>query len=120
LGGLRSVFLAGAIVVLAATLIAILSRLRSHRREFIDPMIAEHKGRIAKTTGDGIPIEFPSVVEAVARGVAIQRGMVERTRQRRRPSTSSSGSASTRATSSSRTAVQRDVAGVRVEDRYDL
>ena len=55
-----------------------LARLRGHRRELIDPKIAEHKGRIVKTTGDGILIEFPSVVEAVACAVAVQRGMAER------------------------------------------
>jgi adenylate cyclase len=55
-----------------------LARLRAHRREFIDPKIGEHKGRIVKTTGDGILIEFPSVVEAVACAVAVQRGMTER------------------------------------------
>jgi adenylate cyclase len=55
-----------------------LNRLRSRRRELIDSKIAEHKGRIVKTTGDGILIEFPSVVEAVACAVAIQHGMVER------------------------------------------
>src|SRR6266566_2355409 len=55
-----------------------LARLRAHRRELVDPNIAEHKGRIVKTTGDGILIEFPSVVEAVACAVAVQRGMVER------------------------------------------
>jgi TolB-like protein/class 3 adenylate cyclase len=55
-----------------------LRRLRDHRRELIDPKIAEHKGRIVKTTGDGILIEFPSVVEAVACAVAVQRGMAER------------------------------------------
>jgi TolB-like protein/class 3 adenylate cyclase len=55
-----------------------LARLRGHRRELIDPEIAEHKGRIVKTTGDGILIEFPSVVEAVACAVAVQRGMAER------------------------------------------
>jgi adenylate cyclase len=44
----------------------------------VDPKIAEHKGRIVKTTGDGILIEFPSVVEAVACAVAVQRGMEER------------------------------------------
>ncbi len=55
-----------------------LSRLRNHRREFIDPKIAEHKGRIVKTTGDGILVEFSSVVEAVACAVVIQRGMAER------------------------------------------
>jgi adenylate cyclase len=55
-----------------------LARLRAHRRELIDPKVAEHKGRIVKTTGDGILIEFPSVVEAVACAVAVQRGMIER------------------------------------------
>ena len=55
-----------------------LSRLRSCRRDLIDPKIAEHKGRIVKTTGDGLLIEFPSVVEAVACAVAVQRGMAER------------------------------------------
>jgi len=44
-----------------------LAQLRGHRRELIDPSIAEHKRRIVKTTGDGILIEFPSVVEAVGR-----------------------------------------------------
>ncbi len=55
-----------------------LARLKEHRRELIDPSIAEHKGRIVKTTGDGILIEFPSVVEAVACAVTVQRGMAER------------------------------------------
>jgi adenylate cyclase len=55
-----------------------LARLRTHRRELIDPKIAEHKGRIVKTTGDGLLVEFPSVVEAVACAVEIQRGMAER------------------------------------------
>jgi class 3 adenylate cyclase len=55
-----------------------LARLRTHRRELINPEITEHKGRIVKTTGDGILIEFPSVVEAVACAVAVQRGMVDR------------------------------------------
>ena len=55
-----------------------LHRLRAHRRELIDAKIAEHKGRIVKTTGDGLLVEFPSVVEAVACAVAVQRGMAER------------------------------------------
>src|SRR4051812_15834642 len=49
-----------------------LARLRTLRRELIDPKTAEHKGRIVKTNGDGILIEFPSVVEAVACAVAVQ------------------------------------------------
>jgi hypothetical protein len=55
-----------------------LAHLKEHRRELIDPKISDHKGRIVKTTGDGILIEFPSVVEAVACAVAVQRGMAER------------------------------------------
>jgi TolB-like protein/class 3 adenylate cyclase len=55
-----------------------LARLRAHRRELIDPKVAEHQGRIVKTTGDGILIEFPSVVGAVACAVAVQQGMAER------------------------------------------
>src|SRR5215813_3697244 len=54
-----------------------LTRLKALRRELVDPEIAEHKGRIVKTTGDGILIEFPSVVEAVACAVAVQKGAAE-------------------------------------------
>src|ERR1700730_7769681 len=42
-----------------------LARLKAHRRELIDPKIAEHRGRIVKTTGDGMLVEFSSVVDAV-------------------------------------------------------
>jgi len=49
-----------------------LARLRSVLRDLVDPKITNHKGRIVKTTGDGILIEFPSVVEAVACAVAVQ------------------------------------------------
>jgi adenylate cyclase len=55
-----------------------LARLNALRRELIDPQVAEHKGRIVKTTGDGILIEFPSVVEAVACALAVQHGMTLR------------------------------------------
>ena len=55
-----------------------LARLRTHRRDLIDPKVAEHKGRIVKTTGDGLLIEFPSVVEAVVCAIAVQQGMMER------------------------------------------
>src|SRR4051794_12830830 len=51
-----------------------LARLRNHRGELIDPKLAEHKGRIVKVTGDGLLVEFPSVVEAVACAVAVQEG----------------------------------------------
>ena len=55
-----------------------LAALKAHRSELIDPTIAEHNGRIVKTTGDGMLAEFGSVVDAVASAVAIQRAMVER------------------------------------------
>jgi adenylate cyclase len=54
-----------------------LARVRALRRELIDPKVAKHDGRIVKTTGDGFLIEFPSVVEAVAAAVAVQRTMAE-------------------------------------------
>src|SRR5215218_6462327 len=55
-----------------------LSRLKTLRRELIDPKIAEHRGRIVKTTGDGLLVEFPSVVSAVHCAVEVQRGIAER------------------------------------------
>src|SRR5436309_13201604 len=55
-----------------------LERLKAHRREFVDPKIKEHRGRIVKTTGDGMLVEFPSVVDAVRCAVEIQRAMVDR------------------------------------------
>jgi adenylate cyclase len=55
-----------------------LRALKAIRRELADPAIAAHHGRIVKTTGDGILIEFPSVVDAVACAVAIEEGMVAR------------------------------------------
>src|SRR5215813_11199042 len=55
-----------------------LARLKAHRHELIDPKIKEHKGRIVKTTGDGLLVEFPSVVDAVRCAVEVQLGMVER------------------------------------------
>src|SRR5260370_23692493 len=48
------------------------------RRELTDPKIAEHRGRIVKTTGDGLLVEFPSVVDAVRCAVALQREMGSR------------------------------------------
>jgi adenylate cyclase len=54
-----------------------LARLRTLRRDLIDPKVADHKGRIVKTTGDGILIEFPSVVEAVACAVGVQRDIAQ-------------------------------------------
>jgi len=55
-----------------------LAVLKSHRRELIDPLIDQHRGRIFKTTGDGMLIEFASVVDAVRCAVVVQRGMEDR------------------------------------------
>src|SRR5471030_3208015 len=52
-----------------------LAQLRGHRRALIDPKIAEHHGRIVKTTGDGMLVEFASAVDAVRCGAEVQRGM---------------------------------------------
>jgi adenylate cyclase len=55
-----------------------LERLKALRRELVDPQIAEHHGRIVKTTGDGLLVEFASVVDAVRCAVAVQQAMPER------------------------------------------
>ena len=55
-----------------------LARLKGHREELIEPIIAEHQGRIVKLMGDGALVEFASVVEAVRAGIEIQRAMAER------------------------------------------
>jgi TolB-like protein/class 3 adenylate cyclase/tetratricopeptide (TPR) repeat protein len=55
-----------------------LNRLKAHRRQLVDPKISEHHGRIVKTTGDGMLVEFSSVVDAVRCAAEIQRAMVDR------------------------------------------
>jgi adenylate cyclase len=55
-----------------------LERLKALRRELVDLKIAEHHGRIVKTTGDGILVEFSSVVDAVRCAVEMQKAMPER------------------------------------------
>jgi TolB-like protein/class 3 adenylate cyclase len=55
-----------------------LAALKAYRHELIDPKIAEHRGRIVKTTGDGALVEFASAVDAVRCAIEIQRGMAER------------------------------------------
>ncbi len=55
-----------------------LAALTAHLRELIEPCIAEHRGRVVKTTGDGLLAEFASVVNAVKCAVAFQDGMAER------------------------------------------
>ncbi|MGO8976340.1 MAG: adenylate/guanylate cyclase domain-containing protein, partial [Steroidobacteraceae bacterium] len=55
-----------------------LARLRALRSDLIDPTIAVHHGRVVKRTGDGILIEFRSVVDAVRCAIEVQNGMAER------------------------------------------
>jgi class 3 adenylate cyclase len=55
-----------------------LERLKAHRRQLIDPKITEHHGRIVKTTGDGLLVEFASVVDAMRCAAEVQRGMLDR------------------------------------------
>jgi class 3 adenylate cyclase len=54
-----------------------LARLKSVRKALVDPTIAAHRGRIVKTTGDGMLVEFASAVDAVRSAVEVQRGMAE-------------------------------------------
>src|SRR5881409_253296 len=54
-----------------------LARLKAVRKALVDPTIASHRGRIVKTTGDGMLIEFASAVDAVRSAVEVQRGVAE-------------------------------------------
>jgi class 3 adenylate cyclase len=55
-----------------------LAQLKAHRKDVIDPKITEHRGRIVKTTGDGMLVEFASVVDAIRCAIEVQRSMIER------------------------------------------
>jgi adenylate cyclase len=54
-----------------------LTRLKAVRKSLVDPTIAKHRGRIVKTTGDGMLVEFASAVDAVRNAVEVQRGIAE-------------------------------------------
>src|SRR5262247_4523927 len=54
-----------------------LERLKALRRELVDPKIAEHKGRIVKTTGDGLLVEFASVIDALRCAAELQAAIAE-------------------------------------------
>ena len=56
-----------------------LARLKAVRKALVDPTIAAHRGRIVKTTGDGMLVEFASAVDAVRCAIEVQRGMASRT-----------------------------------------
>src|SRR6516162_2958091 len=70
--------IAGYSRLMGADEVGTLVALKTHRKALIDPMIAAHHGRIVKTTGDGMLVEFASVVDAMTCSVAIQRGMISR------------------------------------------
>ena len=55
-----------------------LAQFKTHRRELVDPKIGEYGGRIVKTTGDGLLVEFASVVDAMRCAIEVQKGMAER------------------------------------------
>ncbi|MDR3524995.1 MAG: adenylate/guanylate cyclase domain-containing protein [Acetobacteraceae bacterium] len=61
--------------LMGADEVGTLTALKEHRSERIDPFIARHHGRVVKATGDGLLTEFPSVVDAVACAIAIQRAI---------------------------------------------
>src|SRR6202165_3415124 len=78
---LAAIFGAGVVglsLLMGTDEIGTLTSLKSHRRELVDSGIAEYRGRIVKTTGDGVLVEFASAVDAVGCGVKIQRAMAER------------------------------------------
>lgn len=60
----------------------ILAALKAYQHELINPKVAEHRGRVVKTTGDGLLAEFASVVDAVRCALALQEGMEERHTER--------------------------------------
>ncbi|QRM31399.1 adenylate/guanylate cyclase domain-containing protein [Microvirga sp. VF16] len=58
-----------------------LAHIRSLRREIFEPKIGDHQGRVVKTTGDGILVEFPSPIEAVRCAVEVQAAIADRASQ---------------------------------------
>ena len=64
--------------LMGADEVGTLSALKTHRREVVDHAIAQHHGRIVKTTGDGMLVEFASAVDAVTCAVEVQRKMAQR------------------------------------------
>jgi adenylate cyclase len=81
-----------------------LARLKALRREFLDPKLDEHRGRIVKTTGDGLLVEFASVIDALRFAVEVQRGMAERNGRVEPEKGSTSATSSSRVATSTATA----------------
>ena len=70
--------IAGYSRLMGADEVGTLQALKAHRRELVDPAITLHRGRIVKTTGDGMLVEFASIIDGVGCAVAVQRGMLRR------------------------------------------
>src|SRR5436305_15082436 len=64
--------------LMGADEVGTLRALQACRREIIDPAIAARRGRIVKTSGDGVLAEFPSAVDAVVCAVGVQQAMARR------------------------------------------
>ena len=89
--------------LMGADEVGTLEALKAHRREVFDSAIASHRGRIVKTTGDGMLVEFASAVDAASCAVEVQEDMAERNAAR--SGGLNFGSASTSATSSLTTTI---------------
>src|SRR6516164_6209727 len=71
--------IAGYSRLMGADEVGTLAALKAHRREIVDPAIGQYHGRIVKTTGDGMLVEFASAVDAVTCAVAVQEKMADQT-----------------------------------------
>src|SRR5215475_10198517 len=78
LAAVLAVDVAGYSRLMGADEVGTLQALKAHRRELIDPSIASFRGRIVKTTGDGMLVEFASAVDAVTFAMTVQSSMQER------------------------------------------
>ncbi len=72
LAAIVSVDVAGYSRLMGANEEGTLAALKAHRRELVDPKVAEHRGRIVKSTGDGVLLEFASVLDAVRCCIEVQ------------------------------------------------
>src|SRR5262249_50638133 len=78
LAAILAVDVAGYSRLMGADEAGTLAALKAVRRELVDPKIAEYRGRIVKTTGDGLLLEFASVVDAVRCAIEVQTAVAER------------------------------------------
>ncbi len=78
LAGIVSIDVVGYSRLMGLDEVGTLAALRAHRKEVVDPKVAKHGGRIVKTMGDGLLLEFPSVVDATQCALDVQEDMVAR------------------------------------------